>query len=187
MSHPPNRKTEFLLLLAVQIVLVFGLALVFCGQKGDDGVPRTGVQLNTATASQLAQALSIGPDTAQALVAARGRGWSSVYGLRHAKALKGVPTADIDDNFVVRTPADVTRAFLGRRGGVSPRLVAGPWRPAEVRAQRRPVPAAVHGAAVGPGADDGLQRQRPLPGHVWPSRGRSGAWRSTGCWPCSCP
>ncbi len=110
-SH--NRKTEFLLLLAVQLVLVFGLALVFLGKKASVEYPVQVVNINTATAAQLAQALSVGPDTAQALVAARGRGWSSVYGLRHAKALKGVPTADIDDRFVVRTASDITRAFWG--------------------------------------------------------------------------
>ena len=109
----PNRKTEFLLLLAVQIVLVFGLALVFWGKKATTDYPAQAFSINTATAAQLAQALSVGPDTAQALVTARGRGWSSVYGLRHAKALKEVPTADIDDKFVARTPGDVTRLFWG--------------------------------------------------------------------------
>ncbi len=107
------RKTEFLLLLAVQIVLVFGLALVFLGKKATTEYPTQAVNINTATAAQLAQALSVSPDTAQRLVTARGRGWSSVYGLRHAKALKDVPTADIDDKFVVRTPDDVTRVFWG--------------------------------------------------------------------------
>ena len=109
----PNRKTEFLLLLAVEIVLVFGLALVFWGKKATTDYPTSAFNINTATAAQLAQTLSVGPDTAQALVAARGRGWSSVYGLRHAKALKDVPTADIDDKFVARTPADVLRLFWG--------------------------------------------------------------------------
>ena len=108
-----NRKTEFLLLFAVQIVLIFGLALVFEGKKVATEYPAQAVNINTATAGQLAQALSVGSDTAQALVTARGRGWPSVYSLRHAKALKGVPTADIDEKFVVRTPADVTRLFWG--------------------------------------------------------------------------
>ena len=109
----PLRKTEFLLLLAVQIVLVFGLALVFLGKKERTEYPAQAFNINTATAAQLAQALSVGPGTAQALVTARGRGWSSVYSLRHAKALKGVSAADIDDKFVARTPADVSRLFWG--------------------------------------------------------------------------
>ncbi len=118
-SH--NRKTEFLLLLAVQIVLVFGLALVFLGKKATTEYPAQAFNINAATAAQLAQALSVGPDTAQTLTAARGRGWSSVYALRHARALKGVPTADIDDKLVARTPAAVTRLFWG---GVAAFLLA---------------------------------------------------------------
>ena len=118
-SH--NRKTEFLLLLAVQIVLVCGLALVFLGKKATTEYPAQAFNINTATAAQLAQALSVGPDTAQTLTAARGRGWSSVYALRHARALKGVPTTDIDDKLVARTPAAVTRLFWG---GVAAFLLA---------------------------------------------------------------
>jgi len=113
MSRSSNRKTEFLLLLAVQIVLLFGLALVFGGKKATTDYPTQAININAATAAQLATALSIGPDTAQALVTARGRGWSSVYSLRHTKALKGVPTADMGDEFVARTPSDVTHAFWG--------------------------------------------------------------------------
>ena len=109
----PNRKTEFLLLLAVQVVLVFGLALVFLGKKATTDYPASAFNINTATAAQLAQTLSVGPDTVQALVTARGHGWSSVYALRHAKVLKDVPTADIDDRFVTRTPADVAHLFWG--------------------------------------------------------------------------
>ncbi len=108
-----NRKTEFLLLLAVQVVLLFGLALVFLGKKATTDYPAQPFNINAATAAQLAQALSVGPDTAHALVTVRGRGWSSVYGLRHAKALKDVQTADIDDKFVARTPADVSHLFWG--------------------------------------------------------------------------
>ena len=79
-SH--HRKTEFLLLLAVQIVLVFGMALVFGGKKATTDYPAQSVNINTATAAQLAQALSVAPDTAQALVAARRHfsspgGWST--------------------------------------------------------------------------------------------------------------
>jgi cell division protein FtsW (lipid II flippase) len=113
MSRSPNRKTEFLLLLAVQIVLAFGLSLVFLGKKATVNYPVTAINLNTVTAPQLAQALSIGTETAQALIVARGRGWPSVYSMRHAKALKGVPTAPIDDSFVVRMPRDVMLAFWG--------------------------------------------------------------------------
>ena len=106
-----KRKTEFLLLLAVQVVLLFGLALVYGGKKAATDYPALAVNINVATAGQIAQALAVGPDTARALVSARGRGWSSVYSLRHARALKGVSAADIDDKFVARTPADVSRLF----------------------------------------------------------------------------
>ncbi len=36
-----------------------------------------------------------------------------MYGLRHAKALKDVPTTPIDGRFVVRTPTEVLRLFWG--------------------------------------------------------------------------
>ncbi|MDQ2800737.1 MAG: FtsW/RodA/SpoVE family cell cycle protein, partial [Armatimonadota bacterium] len=108
-----HRKTEFLLLLAVQIVLVLGLTLVFLGKKAATEYPAQAFAINTATASQLAQALSVSKETGETLVAARGHGWSSVYSLRHAKALKGVPTAPIDDKFVARTPGEVTHIFWG--------------------------------------------------------------------------
>ena len=108
-----RRKTEFLLLLAVQIVLALGLALVFLGKKAATEYPAHPFVINTATAFQLASALSVGKETGDALVAARGRGWPSVYSLRHAKVLKGVPTAPMDDTFVARTPGEVLRVFWG--------------------------------------------------------------------------
>ena len=113
MSRTNNRKTEFLLLLAVQIVLIFGLTLVYLGKKQTTTLPAQTLNVNAMTAPQLASALSVDRETAQALVAARGRGWPSVFSLRHAKALKGVQTADIDGRFVLRTPSDVARAFWG--------------------------------------------------------------------------
>lgn len=111
MSRTPLRKTEFLLLLAVQIVLVFGLALVFFGKKATVDYPPQEVNINTATASQMAQALSIEKSMAQSLVMARGHGWPSVYSLRHAKVLKNIPTAPIDDRFVARTQREAALAF----------------------------------------------------------------------------
>ena len=106
-----NRKTEFLLLLAVQIVLICGLTLVYLGKKQTTPLPAQTLNVNAMTAPQLAGALSISSATAQTLFESRGRGWASVYALRHAKALKGVETAGVDDRFIVRTPSDVAHAF----------------------------------------------------------------------------
>ena len=109
-----NRKTEARLLLAVQIVLLLGLALVFFGKKATTEYAPSAVSINAATAGQLAAALAVSPQTAAALVKARGQGWNSVYALRHAKALRGVETTPITDAaFVVRTPAQALRLFWG--------------------------------------------------------------------------
>ncbi len=106
------RSIEARLLLAVQIVLLLGLALVFFGKKATTGYAPSAVNINTASAGQLAVALGVRPDTAAALVSARGHGWASVYALRRAKAVKGVKTEPITDaGFVVRMPADAARLF----------------------------------------------------------------------------
>ena len=106
-----NRKTEALLLLAVQIVLIAGLALVFFGKKATTDYAPTDVNVNTASAQMLAAALNVGPATANALVKARGRGWVSVYSLRHAKALKNADVTVNSSALVVRTPADAAKLF----------------------------------------------------------------------------
>ncbi len=108
----PNRKTEALLLLAVQIVLLLGLALVFFGKKVSTEYAPSAININAATAGQLTRAMSVSPETAAKLVQARGHGWTSVHSLRHAKALKGVQTLPITDaGFVARTPAEAARLF----------------------------------------------------------------------------
>ena len=122
MKHHQNRKLEALLLLAVQIVLLSGLALVYFGKQATTPSPAGAVNVNSATVRQLASALAVDAKTGTALVAARGHGWPSVYALRHAKAIKGVSTAAIGDSFVARSQKDVTRAFWG---GVLALLVAG--------------------------------------------------------------
>ncbi len=109
----PNRKTEALLLLAVQIVLVAGLALVFFGKKATTEYVPSAVNINTASAQTLASALSVSPQTAAALVKARGHGWPSVYSLRHAKALKNIPVSFDDKALVVRTPNEAAKLFWG--------------------------------------------------------------------------
>ena len=109
-----NRKTEALLLLAVQIVLIIGLALVFFGKKAATEYSPQAVNVNTATVARLAQVLSVSPETAAKLVESRGRGWPSVYSLRHAKALKEADVRPvIDAAFVVRTPTDAAKLFWG--------------------------------------------------------------------------
>ena len=107
-----NRTTEARLLLAVQIVLLLGLALVFFGKKASTDYAPSALNVNVASAGQLAAALHVRPDTAAALIKARGRGWASVYALRHAKALHGVEASAITDaGFVARTPGDAARLF----------------------------------------------------------------------------
>ncbi len=108
-----NRKTEALLLLAVQIVLIAGLALVFFGKKATTEYSPSVVSINTASAQTLAAALPVSPQTAAALIEARGHGWPSVYSLRHAKALKGVSVQWNDAALVARTPRDASRLFWG--------------------------------------------------------------------------
>ncbi len=108
-----QRKTEARLLLAVQVVLLAGLALVFLGKKATTEYAPSALNVNAASARQLTLALSISPQTAAALVQARGRGWPSVYSLRHAKALKAVHAVMDDAALVVRTPHDAARLFWG--------------------------------------------------------------------------
>ena len=114
-SH--NRKTEFLLLMAVQSVLLCGLTLVFFGKKATTSYPTQPINVNTVTAAQMSSALSVSRMTAQRLITERtvhrGHEWASVYGLRHAKALKNVPTTPIDERYVARTSAEVTHLFWG--------------------------------------------------------------------------
>ncbi len=109
-----NRRTEALLLLAVQIVLLLGLTLVFFGKKASTEYSPSAVNINAATAGQLARVLSVSPVIAAKLVAARGHGWPSVYSLRHAKVLKDVQTTPITEAaFVARTPIEAARLFWG--------------------------------------------------------------------------
>jgi len=108
-----NRKTEALLLLAVQIVLVVGLALVFFGKKATTDYAPSAVNVNTASAQTLASALGVSPMIANALLKTRGHGWASVYSLRHAKALKGVSVSAAEGSLIVRSPADAAKLFWG--------------------------------------------------------------------------
>ncbi len=108
-----NRKTEALLLLAVQVVLLLGLALVFFGKKVTTNYAPAAIDLNTASATQLALALSVSPQIAGTLIKTRGRGWSSVYSLRHAKVLRTVRVTADDAALVVRTPAQAAKLFWG--------------------------------------------------------------------------
>ena len=108
-----NRKTEALLLLAVQVVLLLGLALVFFGKKATTDYAPPVVNINTASAQTLASALGVSPQTAAALAKARGHGWPSVYSLRHAKALKNVAVSFDEAALAVRTPSDAVKLFWG--------------------------------------------------------------------------
>ncbi len=134
--NPNHRKTEAVLLLVVQAVLMLGLALVFFGKKATTECAPSVVNVNTASARTLASVLGVSPQTAEAAVKTRGQGWGSVYALRHAKALKGVSVTLDSAAAVVRTPADAARLFWG---GVLAFLLAF-W--AAHAALRRSAPAA---------------------------------------------
>lgn len=112
-----QRKTEMLLLLAVQIVLLLGLALVFFGKKATTDYAPPVININTASAGALASALSVSPQTAAALMKARGHGWPSVDRLRHAKALKNVPVMFDDKALVARRPSEAAKLFWGGVAG----------------------------------------------------------------------
>ena len=116
-----NRKVELMLLALTQFVVLCGLALVFLGKRATTPLPAPVININAASAGELAQALSVSRATGQALVqerdGRRGQQWASVYDLKHAKALKGQETSGIDDRFVARTAADGARAFWGGVAG----------------------------------------------------------------------
>ena len=100
--------------MAVQVVLIVGLALVFFGKKATTEYSPQAVNVNTASAAKLAAVLSVSPATAAKLVETRGHGWPSVYSLRHAKALKEAAVGPLKDAaLVVRTRADAARLFWG--------------------------------------------------------------------------
>nr|MDQ2688425.1 FtsW/RodA/SpoVE family cell cycle protein [Armatimonadota bacterium] len=122
MTRPPNkRKTELMLLVAVQIVILCGLALTFFGKQATTPLPPQLVNINTATAQQFAQALSVSQSVGQQIVklrqSRRGHEFNAVYdlayALKHAPSLQNTTTSPVDDRFVARLPADVTRGFVG--------------------------------------------------------------------------
>ena len=162
MTRAPHRKTEFLLLLAVQIVLVFGLALVFLGKKATTDFPTVPININTATASQLAQTLSVDKETAKTLVMARGA-WLAV-GLQPAscKGLeKRADRADKRPLCCTNTKRSCTDV-LERRSRLPAGLLDRSCDPAKIRAESRPIPAAVYHAVVVVRPDAGLQCERPV-------------------------
>lgn len=116
MSRPTSkRKVELMLLVAVQFVVLCGLALTFLGKRATTPLPPSPININTATASQFAQALSVGKDSGQQVVAyrekQRGHQFNAVFDLK--RFVRDLPTSPVDDRFVVRAPAEVTRGFWG--------------------------------------------------------------------------
>ena len=111
------RKIEFLLLLAVQIVLLAGLSLVYLGKQASSNYPAQPFNINTASAGEYGAVLSVSKEAAAQLVTERdthrGKAWASVSALRHANALKGITTSPIDQRFIARTASEVARAFWG--------------------------------------------------------------------------
>ncbi|MBV9850650.1 MAG: FtsW/RodA/SpoVE family cell cycle protein, partial [Armatimonadetes bacterium] len=112
-----KRKIELMLLVFVQFVVLCGLTLVYLGKRATTPLPAQVVNINTATAGELAQALSVSRATGQALVgereARRGHQWNAVYDLKRSPALKDQETSGIDNRFVARTPGDVAWGFWG--------------------------------------------------------------------------
>ena len=117
MSQPQNkRRVELMLLVAVQIVVLCGLALTFAGKQATP-LPANVLNINRADARGFSQALSVSKSVGQEIIAARQAEhesqFASVFALRHVPALKAIPTSLIDARFVVRGPSDVARGFWG--------------------------------------------------------------------------
>lgn len=108
-----------MLLVAVQFVMLCGLALTYLGKQAtlQVSLPPRPLNINTMTAQQFAQALSVSPAVGQQIVALRerrkGRAFNAVFDLKRVPALRSLATSPIDDRFVARTPADVSRGFVG--------------------------------------------------------------------------
>jgi len=114
-----KRSQEALLLLAVLFVTVCGLLLVYNGKTATTPYPAQSVNINTADAGALIDALGIDAQAAQALVQERGArgGFGSVNALRHAKALRGIALPPPDPRLVARSQSEVARAFFGGLAG----------------------------------------------------------------------
>lgn len=109
------RKTELMLLVLTLFVVLCGFALVFLGKSATTPLPRNVVNVNTATARQLAQSLSVSPAVAAQVVKKRegqkGGRFAAVDAVR--RALRGTTSRPVGDVFVARTPAEVARGFWG--------------------------------------------------------------------------
>lgn len=114
-SLPTNRRlVERKLLLFVLLILWAGFALVYLGKLATTTPPPAGaINVNTATPADLAQSLAISPSQAADLVSRRDRagGFASVYGLRHSRALQGVPIRWDPNLYFVRDGGYVARYF----------------------------------------------------------------------------
>lgn len=104
-----------MLLVAVLIVVLFGLILTHFGKAATNPIPANAVNINTATAAQFAQALSISGRAGQEIVTdrehERGHRFPAVYSLRHLPTLRGVSTSPIGRRFIARNAHDVARGF----------------------------------------------------------------------------
>ncbi len=112
-----KRRAELILLVAVQCVVLCGLALTFWGKQATAPLPADAVDINTAGAAQFSQALAVGPAVGRRLVgsreARRGRQFAAVYDLRRVLSRQGLATSPVDDRFVARLPVEVARGFWG--------------------------------------------------------------------------
>ena len=69
-----RRKIELMLLVLAQFVVLCGLTLMYLGKQATTPLPPQVVNINTATAEEFAQALSVSQATGQAIVAEREAG-----------------------------------------------------------------------------------------------------------------
>jgi cell division protein FtsW (lipid II flippase) len=115
MPQPTNRRVvERHLLLFVLLILWSGFALVYFGKLATTAPPPDGaINVNTATAADLAQSLAISAKQATDLVSRRERagGFASVYSLRHSPALKGVAVRWEPDRYYVRDVGYIARYY----------------------------------------------------------------------------
>lgn len=111
--RPTSRAIEAFLLLAVLCVMLCGLILVHAGKSVSTPYPAHAFNVNAASADDFVRALGISANDASRLVQARSAsgGFTSLHALRHVVSRLKIDIPASDPRRVVRTPADVSRAF----------------------------------------------------------------------------
>ncbi|BDI31781.1 hypothetical protein CCAX7_38320 [Capsulimonas corticalis] len=106
---------ELALLLPMSAVLALGFLLLFSSKLLTTPVPANVVNVNQATAQQLARALNLPAAIAQQVVDARqklrGHAFGSTSQMRHLKLFRGTNIVLDDDQLVVRGKSDVSSEY----------------------------------------------------------------------------